>query len=648
MLHSVLNRQLKKFKLNENTPPTAEQWRQFLERVNRAYTESDQERYLMERSMMISSQEMQEVYKQLRKSEARYALAAQGANDGLWDWDLISEDYYYSPRWLEIIGANPNDTYVFSRNCWLGRIHSDDLNAVMSDLEAHLAGKTQHFQSEHRVLHLDGEYRWVLIRGLAVRDSEGVAHRIAGSLTDITERKCAEEKLEHDAVHDVLTGLPNRKLLMERLSRSLDRKKICETYSFAALFIDLDRFKVINDTLGHQAGDELLLKITQKLKYAVRPSDMVARLGGDEFVVVLENVRDKNQVSLIAERILNELQKPLRIAGQEIYSSASIGIVLSSADYEHPDELVRDADLAMYRAKVKGKARFEIFDPLMHSGALSLLQMEIDLRRAIEYNEFILHYQPIISLNSEIITGFEALLRWNHPQRGLIPPNDFIPIAEETGLILPIGNWVLREACRQMKEWQKSFPAAESLIISVNLSARQLEQKNFIEQLNEILVETGLNPNSLKLEITESVIMNNAEHTSETVNQLREMGVRVSIDDFGTGYSSLSYLHRFPIETLKVDRSFINRIGSERENTEIIRTIISLADKLGIEVIAEGVETAEQLDFLRQVNCSYCQGYYYSRPVNSSAATEMVEELAGKGFVLPNTFLSTPISELAV
>ncbi|MBS1797505.1 MAG: EAL domain-containing protein [Acidobacteria bacterium] len=627
MIHSLLNRLLKKSGIDITTPPTVEKWQDFLQRVNRTYIEADQERYLLERSLAISSEEMQETYERLRKSETRYALAAKGANDGLWDWDLVHEDIYYSQRWMDILGIVPDGKCVPTRNCWFNLIHPEERDAVVAELEAHLEGRIEHFENEHRILHRDGEYRWVLIRGQAVRDETGRAVRIAGSLTDITKRKRAEEKLAYDAIHDNLTGLPNRKNLMLRLERSIERKRYQPNYNFAVLFIDLDRFKTVNDTLGHYAGDELLQSITEKLCGVVRPNDMVARLGGDEFIVLIDNVKNIEQVTSIAERILGELQKPVHISGQDIYSSASIGIVLNSTEHNTPDEIVRDADLAMYRAKVKGKARYEIFDIQMHSGAISALQLEIDLRRAIKNKEFLLYYQPIVALGTENIAGFEVLIRWNHPTRGVVPPNDFIPLAEETGLILPIGSWVMRESCRQMSDWQKEYPSAENLLISINLSARQLEQPDLISQIVEILDETGLSPRCMKLEITESVVMNNAEQSVKTIDELRKMGIRVSIDDFGTGYSSLSYLHRFPIDTLKIDRSFVMRIGEGGESSEIVQTIINLASNLGMEVVAEGVETAEQLNFLRGINCGFGQGYYYSRPIDHLSATEMIEKL---------------------
>lgn len=629
MLHTLLNRQLKKTGLTQNESPDQNKWLEFLDKVNKAYVESDQERYLLERSLQISSDEMIEVHEELRKSESRYALAAQGANDGLWDWDVATNKVYYSERLFEILGMKPQPAEIPDGKFWVAKIHPQDLEDVVSDFKAHLKGLTPRFHNEHRIMHTDGEYRWILIRGLAVRNETGRAIRVAGSISDVTERKRTEEKLEHDSVHDALTGLPNRKLLLDRLSRSLERMKRGDTtYSFATLFIDLDRFKTINDSLGHHKGDEFLVKVAEKLNSSVRPSDMVVRLGGDEFVVLAENVRDQDRVVQIAERILALLQSPITLGSEQVFTSASIGIVMSTPDYKKPDDLIRDADLAMYRAKIKGKSRYEIFDPQMHTGAMSLFQMEMDLRQAIEKKEFSLFYQPIVSLNTDKVVGFEALLRWRHPERGMVPPAEFIPVAEETGVIVTIGKWVLQEACRQMKQWHDLCPSSESLVVSVNLSARQLEQKHIVEDVFKILNETGLNPSCLKLEITESVIMSNAEAAEERVRTLRDLGVRVSIDDFGTGYSSLSYLHRFPIDTLKADRSFISRIGTSGENSEIIKTIISLARNLGIEVVAEGIETPEQLDFLRQMDCSYGQGYYYSRPVNGLAATEMLQVLA--------------------
>lgn len=626
MYHALLKRQLKRLGLEIEAAPSDEQWLQFLERVSRTYQEADQERYLLERSLTISSKEMQEVHERLQRSETRYALAAQGANDGLWDWDLITGEIYFSRRWQEILGCEGAEGDPCP-TCWLDRIHPEDRGIVEAELAAHLEGKTRHFQNEHRVRHSTGEYRWVLSRGLAVRDERGLATRIAGSLTDITERKNAEQKLQHDALHDALTGLPNRTLLMQRLSRALARTRHNDQYRFAVLFLDLDRFKVVNDSLGHLAGDQLLLKITRKLTDLLRPSDMVARLGGDEFVLLIDNIRDFGQAEKVAERILRDLTQPININGQEVYSGASIGIAFSSPDYERAENLIRDADIAMYRAKTNGKSRYEIFDQEMHSRIVSLLYLENDLRRAVQRDEFILHYQPIVSLTNGQIIGFEALARWQHPRRGMVPPGDFIPLAEDTGLIVLIGQKVLREACRQMQVWHQAWPQTRSLLISVNLSARQLEQPDLPQIITSVLEETGLPAHCLKLEITESVIMQNAEQAVSLVTQLHALGIQVSIDDFGTGYSSLSYLHRFPIDTLKIDRSFVSRIGVQGENSEIIQSIIMLARNLGIEVIAEGVETAEQMSHLKHLQCAYGQGFYYSRPVCGEAAEGLLDQM---------------------
>lgn len=626
-MHTLLKRQLKKSGIDKANVPTTLKWQDFIARVERAYLEADKERYLIERSLKISSQEMQEVYEQLRESETRYALSAQGANDGLWDWNLVTEEFYCSQRTFEILGGVEEPDLSVCKKFWQARVHSDDRKKVIAELDAHLKGDTKHFKVEHRLTEEYGQNRWVLVRGMAVRDKNEKAIRIAGSMTDISEQKRTEEKLAHDAVHDDLTGLPNRKKLMERIDILLTDSDANLAEQFGVLFVDIDRFKLINDSMGHMAGDELLLQITNKLRKLIRPKDMVARIGGDEFVVLLENVNDKDEVVQVAQRLLNELLSPINIDGEQIYASVSIGIAISSPDYVASDNVIRDADLAMYRAKLNGKSRFEIFDPNMHSGAVSQLHIERDLRRGCEEEEFVLHYQPIVLLDSESIIGFEALVRWNHPTRGFVRPDEFIPVAEETGVIVQMGQWILFEACRQMKAWQNEFPASEKLMVSVNLSTRQLEKVDLADDIAGVLKETGLDPKCLRLEITESVIMSNADQAVITVNQLRNMGVRVSIDDFGTGYSSLSYLHRFPVDTLKVDRSFINRIGNDGGNAEIVQTIITLAYSLNMDVVAEGVETSEQLEFLREANCSYGQGYYYSKPLDRIEAGKLVEEL---------------------
>ena len=454
--------------------------------------------------------------------------------------------------------------------------------------------------------------------------SDGSVESVLSIAHNITALKQAEEKLIHDAFHDALTGLPNRILFMERLERALKHTKRRADYSFAVLFLDLDRFKLVNDSLGHTIGDQLLVALADRLKKCLRSGDTVARLGGDEFTILLDDIEGMDDVTYIVDRIHKEMTLPFNLSGYEVITSASIGIALNANSYELPEEILRDADTAMYRAKALGKARSEVFGKDMHTLAVARLQLEMDLRRAIERQEFRLHYQPIIFLETGKIHGFEALVRWQHPDRGLIHPAEFIPVAEETGLIVPIGQWVLREACHQMHIWQEQSSNNFSLTISVNLSRKQFAQPNLVEQIEQILQETKLDPRNLSLEITESIVMENAEAAISMLLHLGALGMQLHMDDFGTGYSSLSYLHRFPINTLKIDRSFISRIGNDAENLEIVQAIMTLAHSLGMKVTAEGVETAEQLAQLRVLKCEYVQGYFFSKPVNSEMAKALI------------------------
>lgn len=559
----------------------------------------------------------------LRESEERYALAAQGANDGLWDWNLKSNEIYFSFRWKAMLGFEDNEIGS-SPDEWFNRVHADDLGRIQMEIAAHLGGLTRHFENEHRMVHKDGTHRWMLNRGIAVPDADGKTHRMAGSLTDITDHKRAEEQLLHDAFHDALTGLPNRALFMDRLGQSIAREKRRNEYLFAVLFLDLDRFKVVNDGLGHVIGDQLLIAMAQRLEASVRPGDTVARLGGDEFVILLDDIRDLGDATRVANRVQKELGLPFSLSGREVFTTASIGIALSSTGYDRPEDLLRDSDTAMYRAKVLGRARHEVFVPGMHAGAVALLQLETDMRRAVERQEFRLHYQPIVSLGTGRIIGFEALVRWAHPQRGLISPEEFITAAEDTGLIISIGWWVLEEACRQTRAWQERFPENPPLFVSVNLSGKEFVQPDLIKEIERILQETGLDARSLVLEITESVIMEKAASTTSRFLQLRALNVQLHIDDFGTGYSSLSYLSRFRFDKLKIDRSFVSRMGVDEENTEIVRTILTLASNLGVGVIAEGVEGPDQLAQLRALNCGYGQGYFFSKPLESEAAEALI------------------------
>lgn len=443
---------------------------------------------------------------------------------------------------------------------------------------------------------------------------------------EIIEHECTQKQLLHHALHDSLTGLPNRNLLTEHLQKALQRSKRNPDYLFAVLFIDLDRFKIINDSWGHSVGDRLLIAIARILKECSRELDTVARLSGDEFVILLDDLKNSSDAIAISERLLEKFLCPIYLDERKVFTGASIGIVFGSATYQNCVELLRDADIAMYRAKALGKGCYAVFDREMYAQTLHLSQVETDLRFALERSEFILYYQPIVSLKTGKLIAFEALLRWQHPEKGLIYPSDFIAIAEETGLIVTIGEWILREACQQLRSWQQKFSIASSLQMSVNLSSRQIKQFDFIDRLEKILVDTNLNGEYLRLELTETMLMDRGEKTIELLSQIKKHKVQLSIDDFGTGYSSLSYLHRFPIDTLKIDRSFVSCINAEGENYQIVNTIILLAHSLGMKAIAEGVETPEQLTQLKKLGCDEAQGYLFAKPINWQQAEVIINK----------------------
>jgi diguanylate cyclase (GGDEF)-like protein/PAS domain S-box-containing protein len=559
----------------------------------------------------------------LRESEERYALAARGANDGLWDWNLEANVVYFSTRWKSMLGYEEGE--IGDRpDEWLDRIHDADRERVNEEIAAHQGGSVPQFESEHRVLHKDGTFRWMLCRGLAVHNGSGKASRMAGWQTDITEGK----------VSDPLTGLPNRLLFTDRVGRLIKHAKRRKDYLFAVLFLDLDGFKMINDSLGHLVGDQLLVGVASRLEKCLRATDTVARLGegfivarmgGDEFTVLLDDLKDPGDAKRAADRLMKAVTLPFVLDGREVFTSLSIGIALSNPSYEQADDILRDADTAMYRAKSMGKARYEIFDADMRASVVARLQLETDLRRALEHGEFQNVYQPIVSLAAGQIVGFEALLRWQHPTRGYLGPEEFIAVAEETGLIRDLGWWNLREACRQMTEWRADYGAYSQLTMSVNLSPKQFLQANLVEDIGSLLRELNLPPQALKLELTESTVMGDPSAAVEMLQQIKSLGISLAIDDFGTGYSSLSYLHRFPLDTLKIDRSFISSIGNGEE-TEIARTILPMASNLHLDVVAEGVETIEQLVLLKKLQCKYGQGYYFSKPLSAKEAGSLLAE----------------------
>jgi diguanylate cyclase (GGDEF)-like protein len=460
----------------------------------------------------------------------------------------------------------------------------------------------------------------------AERHVEELSRHIAEQERISVQLQESKDHFRRAAFHDALTNLPNRALLAENLKFVIERAKQHEDYQFAVLFLDLDRFKNVNDSLGHSIGDQLLITMARRLESCIREVDMVARLGGDEFAILLDGIPNQAEATNMARRIQEKLQSPFNLSGHEVFTTTSIGIAVSSTGYDDPENMLRDADTAMYRAKAQGKACYEVFDKGMHTHAVYVLQMENDLRRAIEREELRVYYQPIVALENGQLAGFEALIRWQHPERGFINPSDFIPLAEDTGLIVPLGLWILKRACQQLCQWQWQSPANRSLFMSVNLSGKQVAQPDLVENIRDILDETHVDAKHLKLEITESAVMENAEMAARLLKRLKALGVQLSIDDFGTGYSSLSYLHRFPVNTLKIDRSFVGRIGEAAENIEIVRTVISLAENMGMEVVAEGIETLSQLAQLRKLKCQYGQGYLFSRPVDAQSVSSWISK----------------------
>ncbi len=559
----------------------------------------------------------------LRESEERYSLAARGANDGIWDWDLLSNRVYYSPRWKQLLGYS-DDAISVSPDEWLGRIHPDDIKAVKEDIHSYLEGGLLQLISEHRIMHRNGTYRWFLVRGVAVGSEGQKPHRMAGSMTDITVRKATEERLQHDAMHDPLTNLPNRTYFDSQLQRSIELVRRHSDYLAGVLFIDIDRFKVVNESLGHSSGDQLLVAMARRLETCIRPEDTVARFGGDEFCILLEEIKGINDATRVANRIQARLSEPFDLQGHEVFTTVSIGINLAAPTYERAEDLLRDAEVAMYGAKSNGRARYQIFDKDMHAHSLALFKLEGELRWALDRHEFVVYYQPIYNSDSGAITCVEALLRWKHPERGMVFPDKFIPLAEETGLIVPIGEWVLRDVCRQIREWGDA--GLRDVRVAVNISARQLQDAEFPRIVQSALDANNLAGSCLQLEITESAAMQDFDRTVSALHELIHMDVQISLDDFGMRYSSLDYLKRFPVNTIKIDKSFVWDITDDPDDAAITSAIISVAHILNLNVVAEGVETKQQLEFLLKNRCDEVQGYLYSRAQTCEDITRLLRE----------------------
>ncbi len=555
----------------------------------------------------------------LQESERRYRSLFEEARDANYVTALDGRVVDVNRAWEELLGYTRAELATLN----VLAMYADPRDRDRFEAEIAEAGAVRNF--EVRLRRKDGVERECLITASHWRSAAGEVLGYVGTIRDVTERKQAEARLRRHALYDSLTQLPNRAYFMERLARSLERARGEPAYHFAVLFLDLDRFKVVNDSLGHMAGDEVLVLVARRLESAVRPGDIVARLGGDEFAVLLHEIQERDDATAVAERIHQRLREPHRVDGQEVFTTASVGIALSSAGYDRPEEMLRDADTAMYRAKALGGVRHQMFDHTMHAEAMALLHLETDLRRAVEREEFEVHYQPIVSLENAATVGFEALVRWRHPERGLILPEEFIPLAEETGLIIPIGWWVLREACTTVAGWHARLRPQRPMMLSVNLSARQLMQPDLVEVVQEVVESSGLS-GVLRLEITVSAIMAHPDAAVEVFHRLRAGGIELCIDDFGTGYSSLSHLHRFPVTLMKIDRSFVRRLGHDDHNLEIVRAIVSLAANLGIEAIAEGVETPLQRDRLLTLGSRLAQGALFSMPLPAPAAANWLED----------------------
>ncbi|MCC5659138.1 EAL domain-containing protein [Nostoc sp. XA010] len=562
----------------------------------------------------------------LRESEAKFRSLIQNSSDIIGIFEPDGTIRYESPSIERILGYKPEE--LIGKNAF-EFIHPDDILRTSSSFNYLIQNFGATVRVESRFRHKDGSWRFLESTGTNLI-AEPLVKGIVINSRDITERKIAEDQLVYDAFHDALTGLPNRALFMNRLRHVVEYSKRHLDHLFAVLFLDLDRFKLINDSLGHTSGDQLLLVIAQRLTECLRPTDIAARFGGDEFIILLEGIQDISDTVRVVERIQEKLALPIALSGQEIFTTVSIGITLSATDYEQPEDLLRNADIAMYRAKVRGKARYEIFDTEMHTQIVERLQLENDLRRAIEHHEFHVYYQPIISLQTGRITGFEALVRWQHPQQGILLPEEFMPAAQESGLIIPIDEWVLHKACGQTQQWQERFSPGsdhlgeQPLTINVNICSSRFSQQKLLGHINQVLHSTGLDAQSLKLEITEGAIMENGDNATVMLKQLRNLGIKLVIDDFGTGYSSLGRLHHFPINGLKIDQSFISGRGVASGNVDIVETIVTLGKKLGVDVTAEGVETKQQLQKLRELKCEYAQGYFFSKPLESKAAEALI------------------------
>jgi len=557
------------------------------------------------------------------RSEARFGVAVEGSGDGLWEWNFQTGEVYFSSRCGEILGLGAAET-TDTLNRWFDRVHPDDLEFLQSRLNAHLEGARSSFECEHRLLNGYGDSHWVLARGRAVRDLDGRVTRMAGFLMDTTDRRRQEEQAIHRSMHDQLTGLANRGLFFDRVQRALVVPERDGGGEIAVLFIDLDHFKEVNDLYGHAAGDQILREVGQRLESVLRPGDTVARLGGDEFGVLLANVKGVDLAVVVAQRILDLVSRPVEFERNQMVVKASIGIATTENDSDCAERIIHDADLAMYRAKSLGRSRFQVCDPTMQQRALSRIQLESDLRQAVDHHQFEMHYQPIVDLDRGRVAGVEAMVRWKHPERGILTPTQFIDVAESSGLIVPLGWRILQDACIQVGHWRGNVLEAEDLFLSVNLSPRILMADGMLEQLEEALATAGLPATALILEFSETVILDHVEQALDQLESLRNLGVRLAIDDFGLEHGSIGQLDRKIFDTLKLDPTITERVNDGSKGDHLPSSLIGVAAKLGIEVVAEGVETGEQLEALCALGCRMAQGFWFAQPARPDSIEETI------------------------
>lgn len=590
------------------------------------YTEKDVDFFTSVADQIAFAIERKQAEDELRRSQERFELVIRATSDAIWDRNLLTDQVWWNDGFEKLFGYR-GESIGSDIDSWKSRLHPDDRDRVVKGLHEQIGSGNSNWADEYRFKRYDGSYAFVIDRGYVVHDKGGRPVRMLGSMMDVTERKVLEDQLTYQALHDPLTKIANRALFRDRVDHALSKTRRDNT-TLAVFFLDLDNFKSVNDSIGHFAGDNLLIAVAQRLQDCLRDSDTAARLGGDEFAVLVESVHGAEETKMIAERILSVFKQPFIVEGKDVYIGTSIGIAQGSDNIKSSDELLRNADLAMYRAKNQGKGSYAVFEPRMHEDLMERLELEDDLRIAIENREFIIHYQPIVDLGTHDMLCMEALVRWNHPRYGLLAPMKFIPLAEETNLIVPLGEWILGEACRQTKEWFDKFAGSIDVSVTVNISIRQFQQKELLDIVRRALENSGLSPGALILEITESFMMHETESTVAKLHELKGLGIRIAIDDFGTGYSSLSYLQRFPIDILKIDKSFVDKIGHGDEGRAVARAIIMMGDSLNLKTIAEGIERPEQISALQNLGCEAGQGFHFARPLTAEAMEQFLTERA--------------------